>query len=101
MMLGRTLFQDERRQRGAVLRVMCLALMTVVGAVASLNVALPELARDTGASQTQLQWIVTAYALASRRCSSRPARSATGSAESRFSSRAWRSSASRRRPRPS
>ena len=43
---------------------MCLALMMVVGAVASLNVALPEIARDTGASQTQLQWIVTAYALA-------------------------------------
>jgi EmrB/QacA subfamily drug resistance transporter len=63
-MLGRKLFQDERKQRGAVLRVMCLALMIVVGAVASLNVALPEIARSTGASQTQLQWIVAAYALA-------------------------------------
>jgi EmrB/QacA subfamily drug resistance transporter len=63
-MLGKTLFQDERKQRGAVLRVMCLALMMVVGAVASLNVALPEIARSTGASQTQLQWIVAAYALA-------------------------------------
>ena len=58
------LFQDERKRRGAVLRVMCLALMMVVGAVASLNVALPEIARSTGASQTQLQWIVAAYALA-------------------------------------
>ena len=63
-MLGKQLFQDERKQRGAVLRVMCLALMMVVGAVASLNVALPEIARSTGASQTQLQWIVAAYALA-------------------------------------
>ena len=43
---------------------MCLSLMMVVGAVASLNVALPEIARSTGASQTQLQWIVAAYALA-------------------------------------
>ena len=60
----KTLFQDERKQRGAVLRVMCLSLMMVVGAVASLNVALPEIARSTGASQTQLQWIVAAYALA-------------------------------------
>jgi predicted MFS family arabinose efflux permease len=60
----RKLFQDERKRRGAVLRVMCLALMMVVGAVASLNVALPEIARSTGASQTQLQWIVAAYALA-------------------------------------
>ena len=58
------LFQDERRRRGAVLRVMCLSLMMVVAAVASLNVALPEIARDTGATQTQLQWIVDAYALA-------------------------------------
>ena len=63
-MLGKKLFQDERKRRGAVLRVMCLSLMMVVGAVASLNVALPEIARSTGASQTQLQWIVAAYALA-------------------------------------
>jgi EmrB/QacA subfamily drug resistance transporter len=35
----------------------------VVGAVASLNVALPEIARDTGASQTELQWIIDAYAI--------------------------------------
>src|SRR5262249_61217703 len=55
---------DERQRRGAVLRVMCLALMMVVAAVASLNVALPGIARDTGATQTQLQWIVDAYALA-------------------------------------
>jgi EmrB/QacA subfamily drug resistance transporter len=58
------LIQDERRRRGAVLRVMCLSLMMVVAAVASLNVALPAIARDTGATQTQLQWIVDAYALA-------------------------------------
>src|SRR5215510_15172729 len=57
-------FKDDAKRRGAVLRVMCLALMMVVAAVASLNVALPEIARDTGATQTQLQWIVDAYALA-------------------------------------
>src|SRR5262244_1845949 len=56
-------FQSETRQRQAVLRVMCLALMMVVAGVASLNVALPEIARDTGASQTELQWIVDAYAM--------------------------------------
>jgi len=43
---------------------MSLALMMVVAGVASLNVALPEIARDTGATQAQLQWIVDAYALA-------------------------------------
>jgi EmrB/QacA subfamily drug resistance transporter len=42
---------------------MCLALMMVSGAVAGLNVALPSIARDTGASLTQLQWIVDAYAI--------------------------------------
>lgn len=57
-------FASEAKQRTAVLRVMCLALMMVVAAVASLNVALPGIARDTGATQTQLQWIVDAYALA-------------------------------------
>src|SRR3954447_25859969 len=55
---------DDKQRRGLVLRVMCLALMMVVAAVASLNVALPAIARDTGATQTQLQWIVAAYALA-------------------------------------
>jgi EmrB/QacA subfamily drug resistance transporter len=50
-------------RRHAVLGVMCLALMMVVAAVASLNVALPDLARGTGATQSQLQWIVDAYAL--------------------------------------
>jgi EmrB/QacA subfamily drug resistance transporter len=56
-------FRSEARRRAAVLRVMCLALMMVVAAVASLNVALPGIARDTGASQTELQWIVDAYAI--------------------------------------
>src|SRR5262252_4249677 len=63
-MKSRIAFADEGRRRVAVLRVMCLALMMVVAAVASLNVALPGIARDTGATQTQLQWIVDAYALA-------------------------------------
>ena len=52
-------FASQARQRAAVLRVMCLALMMVVAAVASLNVALPGIARDTGATQTQLQWTWT------------------------------------------
>src|SRR3954447_17240080 len=56
-------FTSETRRRGAVLRVMCLALMMVVAGVASLNVALPGIAAGTGASQTQMQWIVDAYAL--------------------------------------
>jgi EmrB/QacA subfamily drug resistance transporter len=45
----------------AVLAVVGLSLMTVVSAVSGLNVALPSLARETGASQTDLTWIVDAY----------------------------------------
>ena len=41
--------------------VVGLALMAVVSAVAGLNVALPSLARDTGATQTQLTWIIDSY----------------------------------------
>ena len=49
----------------SVLVVMCLALATVVSAVASLNVAIPSIARDTHASLTELSWVVTAYLLTS------------------------------------
>ena len=50
-------------ERRRILVMMCFALATVVSAVSSLNVAIPDLARDTGATPTQLQWIVDAYAL--------------------------------------
>ena len=43
--------------------MVALALMMVVSAVSGLNVALPDLARDTGASQSELQWIVDAYTM--------------------------------------
>ncbi|MFB7620057.1 MFS transporter [Kitasatospora sp. NPDC056181] len=46
-----------------VLLVTCLALATVVAAMASLNVALPDIARETRGSQTQLSWIIDAYSL--------------------------------------
>ncbi len=44
-----------------ILPVVGLALMAVVSAVSGLNVALPSLARETGASQTELTWIIDAY----------------------------------------
>jgi EmrB/QacA subfamily drug resistance transporter len=46
-----------------VLAVTSLALGVVVAAMASLNVALPDLARSTGADQTQQAWVVDAYSL--------------------------------------
>jgi EmrB/QacA subfamily drug resistance transporter len=62
-MQGPINFSSEQRHRAWVLRVMCLALVMVSAAVAGLNVALPDIARETGASLTQLQWIVDAYAI--------------------------------------
>src|SRR5215213_11590096 len=60
-----TVVQEGRAGRAhrATLPVIMLALATVVSAVASLNVAIPSIARDTHASQTQLSWIIDAYAL--------------------------------------
>ncbi len=49
------------RRTSLVLGTVGLALMAVVSAVSGLNVALPSLARETGASQTDLTWIVDAY----------------------------------------
>ena len=51
------------RSNRALVPVVCLALATVVSAMASLNVALPSIARDTHASQTSLAWIIDAYSL--------------------------------------
>lgn len=48
---------------GPVLAVTCLALAVVVAAMASLNVALPDIARLTHADQTQQSWIIDAYSL--------------------------------------
>ncbi|MGY1780011.1 MFS transporter [Geodermatophilus sp. SYSU D01036] len=48
---------------GALLAVMCAALALVIGAGSSLALALPELARATGATQTELTWAVNVYAL--------------------------------------
>ena len=59
--MERTSSELSARRTHAVLAVVALALMAVVSAVSGLNVALPSLARDTGATQTELTWIVDAY----------------------------------------
>jgi MFS family permease len=53
----------SRTRPGVVTAVVCLALAAVVAAMSSLNVALPEIARATHATQTQLAWIIDAYSL--------------------------------------
>lgn len=55
--------ETTKIQRRIILFVVALALMMVVSAVSGLNVALPDIAKATGASQTQLQWIVDAYTM--------------------------------------
>ena len=57
-----TVLQEHTHHR-AVLPLILLSLAVVVSAVPALNVALPSLAADTGATMSQLQWIVDAYAL--------------------------------------
>jgi EmrB/QacA subfamily drug resistance transporter len=59
---SRTTISSSRH--GVITAVVCLALAAVVAAMASLNVALPDIARDTHATQTQLVWIIDAYSLA-------------------------------------
>src|SRR6476619_7048712 len=59
---GRT---DEQAydRRWWTLAVLCLSLLIVFGGNSTLNVALPTLSRDLGATESQLQWVVAIYSL--------------------------------------
>lgn len=50
-------------RRWVILAVLCTSLMIVIIGNTSLNVALPTLSRDLGASTSQLAWMVDAYSL--------------------------------------
>jgi EmrB/QacA subfamily drug resistance transporter len=50
-------------RRWIVLGVMCLSLLLIVMDNTIVNVAIPTLQRDLGASTSQLQWVVDAYVL--------------------------------------
>lgn len=52
---------SPERRRKLIIPVVGVSLMTVISAVAGLNMALPSMARETGATQTELTWIVDAY----------------------------------------
>ena len=54
---------DTEDRRWWILGVLVLSLVVVMTANTSLNVAIPSIVRDTGATATELQWIVDAYAL--------------------------------------
>ena len=51
------------RRRWMILAVLALSVFLVVVDNTIVNVALPTLSRDLGASTTELQWIVDAYSL--------------------------------------
>jgi EmrB/QacA subfamily drug resistance transporter len=51
------------RQRWWILSILGLSLMTVIVGNTALNVALPTLSRELGATTSQLQWIVDGYSL--------------------------------------
>src|SRR5438445_8685608 len=53
----------DYERRWWTLGVLCLSLVMIVVANASLNVALPTLVKDLHASPSSLQWIVDAYSL--------------------------------------
>ena len=50
-------------RRWFLLGIMCLSLVMVVMAVSGLNVAIPSIQRELGATATDLQWIIDSYAL--------------------------------------
>ena len=51
------------RRRWTILAVLCLSLFVIVVDNTIVNVALPTISRELGASTSQLQWIVDAYSL--------------------------------------
>ena len=63
--VARPLHEDPEIQtrRWFLLGIMCLSLVLVVMSVSGLNVALPTMQRELGATASELQWIVDAYAV--------------------------------------
>ena len=54
----------SRRRRSAILAVVCLAVFAINLDTTIVNIALPDMARELGASIRDLQWIVDGYNLA-------------------------------------
>ena len=57
------LHDDVHARRWLVLAVLCLSLLIIVMDNTILNVAIPSLVNDLGASNSELQWIIDAYVL--------------------------------------
>src|SRR5260370_30836605 len=57
---GRT---ANRQRRGLILLALCLAALIINIDITIVNVTLPSLVRELGATTTNLQWVVDAYNL--------------------------------------
>ena len=55
--------EDVHRRRWAILALLCTSLLIVVIGNTTLNVTLPVLSRELGATESQLQWVVAIYSL--------------------------------------
>src|SRR6476469_2353629 len=55
--------EDVHRRRWAILALLCTSLLIVVIGNTTLNVTLPVLSRELGATESQLQWVVAVYSL--------------------------------------
>ena len=51
------------RRRWWILAVLCLSLLIVFVGNTSLNVTIPTLSRELGATESQLQWVIAIYSL--------------------------------------
>ncbi|MEO1058724.1 MAG: DHA2 family efflux MFS transporter permease subunit, partial [Actinomycetota bacterium] len=51
-------------QSALIIITLCLSVVVIIAGVASLNVAIPTIGRELQATQSQLQWIIDAYAIA-------------------------------------
>lgn len=59
-----TLVATDKRSQRNILIAMCTSLVAVVASVSGLNVAQAAMARDLGATQSGVLWIINAYTLA-------------------------------------
>jgi MFS family permease len=63
---GRNEFALDHLSRGSrlwLLSVACLGTLLVISSMVALNTALPDIAKTTSATQTQLTWIIDSYTL--------------------------------------
>src|ERR1700738_1320960 len=58
-----TAAREGRARKGLILFALCLAALIINIDVTIVNVALPTLVRELGATTTSLQWVVDAYTL--------------------------------------